>query len=52
MIKRGVPKPIVDSYEWDNIEGYKVDIEKVKSYGVKMTDFNEFCRIYKDRLDI
>ena len=23
--------PIIDSFEWDNIEGYKVDLEKVNS---------------------
>ena len=43
---------IIDSFEWDNIEGYKVDLEKVKSYGVKQTSFEEFCKKNKDNIDI
>lgn len=52
LIKRGVNKVIVDSNEWHVIEGYKVDIEKVKSYGIKLTSFEEFCVLYKDRFDL
>lgn len=44
--------PIIDSFEWDNIEGYKVDLEKVKSYGIKQTSFEEFCKLNKDKIDI
>ena len=43
---------IIDSFEWDNIEGYKVDLEKVKSYGIKQTSFEEFCKLNKDKIDI
>lgn len=50
LIKKGVNKYIVDSYEWDNLEGYKTDFNKVKSYGIKLTTFDEFCQIYKDYL--
>ena len=44
--------PIIDSFEWDNIEGYQVDLDKVKSYGVKQTSFEEFCIMNKDKIDI
>lgn len=43
---------IIDSFEWDNIEGYKVDLEKVKTYGVKQTTFEEFCKMNKDKIAI
>ena len=52
LLKRGVNKVVVDSNEWHVIEDYKVDIEKVKSYGIKLTSFEEFCNIYKDRFDL
>ena len=44
--------PIIDSFECDNIEGYKVDLKKVKSYGVKQTSFEEFYKLNKDKIDI
>ena len=49
--RKGFHKAITDSFEWDNLEGYKVDIEKVKSYGIKLTSFEEFCNIYKDKME-
>ena len=52
LIRRGVPKIIVDSNEWHVLEGYKVDINKVKSYGIKLTSFEEFCNINKDKFDL
>ena len=52
LIKKGVFKAIVDSNEWHVLEGYKVDIEKLKPYGIKLTTFEEFCNIYKDKFDL
>ena len=52
LLKKGVPKVFIDTYVWNMVEGYKVDINKVKSYGIKLTSFEEFIKIYKDRFDL
>ena len=52
LLKEGVHKISIDSNEWHVLEGYKVDINKVKSYGIKRTSFEEFCKIYKDKFDL
>ena len=49
LLKKGIPKAFIDTYEWNMLEGYKVDISKVKSYGIKLTSFEEFIKIYKER---
>lgn len=51
LLKRGVDKAIIDSNEWHVLEGYKVDIEKLKPYGIKLTTFEEFCNIYKNNFE-
>jgi uncharacterized protein YbjT (DUF2867 family) len=50
--KKGFFKPLVDSYDWNNYEGYKVDLEKVKEKGIDMLSFEDFCKLYIDRFDI
>ena len=51
-IKKGFFKPLVDSYDWNNVEGYQVDLEKVKEKGIEMISFEEFCQMYKNKFEI
>jgi len=51
-IKKGFFKPLVDSYDWSNFEGYKVDLEKTKEKGIEMISFEEFCKMYKNRIEV
>ena len=50
--KKGFFKPLVDSYDWDNFEGYQVNLEKTKEKGIEMISFEEFCKMYKNRIDV
>lgn len=52
VVKKGFFKPLVDSYDWNNFEGYKVDLEKTKEKGIQMISFEEFCKMYKNRIEI
>ena len=42
----------IDAFEWDNEDGYKVDIEKANSYGVKLMTFKEWAELKKDEFVI
>ncbi len=42
----------IDAYEWDNDDGYKADVEKSNSYGVKLRTFSEWCKDNKEKFDI
>lgn len=42
----------VRSEEWNNISGYDVDIDLLKTYGIKLTSFKEFAEENKDRFEI
>ena len=50
--KKGFFKPLTDSYDWNNFEGYQVDLEKVKERGIDMISLEEFCKLYINRFDI
>lgn len=39
---------MIDAFEWDNVNGYVVDIEKANSYGVKPSTFQEWAERHKD----
>ena len=51
-VKKWFFKPLVDSYDWNNFEGYKVDLEKTKEKGIEMISFEGFCRMYKNRIEV
>lgn len=38
--------------EWDNIVGYNVDIDLLKTYNIKLTSFKEFAENNKDQFNI
>ncbi|CAM4069263.1 NmrA/HSCARG family protein [Staphylococcus schweitzeri] len=49
-IREGISPGIVKSQEWNNLEGYQVDINKTKNYGIKLLSFSEWLNIYKSKL--
>jgi uncharacterized protein YbjT (DUF2867 family) len=49
---QGVPPGVVQSEEWDNVEGYKVDLDKAGSYGIKLTTFAVFARKHASEFSI
>jgi len=42
--------PLVASQIWQRLEGSKVDLEKLRSYGVPLTSFKQFLESHKERL--
>lgn len=43
---------IRDSWVWDNVEGYKVDIERTKSWGVPLQTFESWARANQPSISI
>lgn len=41
---RGYSAGLMRSEEWNNVEGYKVDVARAKSHGIALTAFAEFAR--------
>ena len=41
-----------DAFEWDNINGYQVDIDKANSHGVRLSTFKEWAARHKDEFAI
>lgn len=50
--KEGVHPLIISSQEWDNVVGYNVDIDSLKTYDIKLTSFKEFAEENKDQFKI
>ncbi|WHZ05706.1 NmrA/HSCARG family protein [Neobacillus sp. YX16] len=38
--------------QWDNVAGYNVDIDLLKTYNIKLTSFREFVEKHKDQIRI
>ncbi|MCR8853535.1 NmrA/HSCARG family protein [Lysinibacillus fusiformis] len=39
----------VKAQQWDNVAGYNVDIDLLKTYNIKLTSFKEFVEKHKDQ---
>ncbi|WP_145149955.1 NmrA/HSCARG family protein [Paenibacillus xylanexedens] len=51
-LEQGTHPLIVRSQQWDNVAGYNVDIDLLKTYNIKLTSFKEFAEKYKDKFKI
>jgi len=52
MIARGYHPGVISSQVWDNVEGYKVDLDAVRSWGVPLTMLDQFIAQHRDRFVI
>lgn len=43
-IENGIPARVVESQQWANVEGYKVDLARVRSYGIPLASFATWAR--------
>ncbi|MTD42003.1 NAD(P)H-binding protein [Erwinia sp. CPCC 100877] len=50
--KEGIHPLSIVGQEWDNVVGYNVDIDLLKTYNIKLTSFKEFAEENKDRFKI
>lgn len=48
-LAQGTHSFIVRSQQWDNVAGYNVDIDLLKTYNIKLTSFKEFVEKHKDQ---
>lgn len=51
-LEQGVHTLSVRGQEWDNVAGYNVDIDLLKTYNIKLTSFKEFVEKHKDQFRI
>ncbi|KAA8756848.1 NmrA/HSCARG family protein, partial [Priestia megaterium] len=51
-LEQGVHPLSVRGQEWDNVAGYNVDIDLLKTYNIKLTSFKEFVEKHKDQFRI
>ncbi|WP_336832727.1 NmrA/HSCARG family protein [Staphylococcus pseudoxylosus] len=49
MIEEGSSPGIVRSQEWNNVEGYNVDINSAKNYGIELLSLNDWLNIHKSK---
>ncbi|WPB75222.1 NmrA/HSCARG family protein [Archangium violaceum] len=52
MLARGEHAGLVRSQVWDNVEGYKVDLDAVRSWGVPLTTLDQFIKQHRDKFVI
>lgn len=52
MLKQGFDPLHVESHAWDNVEGYKVDLDAVRGWGVPLTMLDQFIAQNRDRFVI
>lgn len=52
MLAQGHHPLHVSSQVWDNVEGYKVNLDAVRSWGVPLTTLNEFIQQNRDKFVI
>lgn len=42
----------VQSQEWDNVEGYKVDLERARAHGISLTRFPDWVQQHRSKLQL
>lgn len=47
-IAQGNHQMMARSQQWDNVAGYKVDIDLLKQYNIKLTSFKEFVKNHQE----
>jgi len=52
MIAQGHYPLLVSSQVWDNVEGYKVDLDAVRSWGLPLTTLDQFIEQNRDKFVI
>lgn len=52
LIAQGHHALLVKSQVWDNVEGYKVDLDAVRSWGVPLTTLDQFIEQHRDKFVI
>lgn len=52
MLAQGTDPLHISSHEWDNVEGYKVDLDAVRSWGVPLTTLDQFIAQHRDKFVI
>ena len=52
MLLRGAHPGALRTWVWYNVEGYKVDLDAVRSWGVPLTSLDEFIDQNRDRFVI
>jgi len=52
MLEKGYDPRHVQSHEWDNVEGYKVDLAAVRRWGVPLTTLDEFVKQNRNKFVI
>lgn len=52
MVARGHHALLVRSQVWDNVEGYKVDLDAARSWGVPLTTLDQFIKQHRDKFVI
>ncbi|MCP3138915.1 NmrA/HSCARG family protein [Pyxidicoccus xibeiensis] len=52
MLARGEHALSVRSQVWNNVEGYKVDLDAVRSWGVPLTTLDQFIKQHRDKFVI
>jgi len=43
---------VVSNQAWRNVEGYRVDLDAVRAWGIPLTSLDEFVALYRDRFVI
>ncbi|AGA60072.1 putative nucleoside-diphosphate sugar epimerase (plasmid) [Thermobacillus composti KWC4] len=51
-LEQGIHPLFVKSEQWNNVVGYNVDIDLLKTYDIKLTSFKEFAEKNKDKFKI
>lgn len=52
LLARGAHPLVVRSEAWNNLEGYKVDLEAVRSWGLPLTPLDQFIEQNRDKFVI
>lgn len=52
LVAAGGRDSVVDAHDWDAIDGYKADMEIVKSFGIPLSTMEEWAVRHKDDFDI
>jgi len=48
----GANPSLVNSYDWDNVEGYKVDIEALSAFGIRLTSFKAWATQHRNHIHV
>ncbi|WP_165252970.1 NmrA/HSCARG family protein [Paludisphaera soli] len=52
LVAQGYHSLMVRGQVWDNVEGYKVDLDAVRSWGVPLTTLDQFIKQHRDKFVI